>query len=136
MSTLAGTGAPPLIAVKGLVKRYPGALALDHAEGAIGGVREAIAPSLPRRIRINDGAEVLRTAIKKATKDYGKTVHGRRLAEFVDVDRYFETTASARRRRGSTGSTRKRQGNPSTPTRLATPAAIFAHLPRPPDGST
>lgn len=50
----------------------------------------AIAPSLPRRIRINDGAEVLRTAIKKATKDYGKTVHGWRLAEFVDVDRYFE----------------------------------------------
>ena len=28
--------APPLIAVTGLVKRYPGVLALDHAEGAIG----------------------------------------------------------------------------------------------------
>ncbi len=36
MSTLAGTRSPPLIAVRGLVKRYPGVLALDHAEGAIG----------------------------------------------------------------------------------------------------
>jgi lysophospholipase L1-like esterase len=50
----------------------------------------AVAPSLPRRVRINDGAEVLRSAIKKATKDYQKTVDSRHLVQFVDVNRYFE----------------------------------------------
>jgi hypothetical protein len=48
-----------------------------------------VAPSLPRRARINAGAHVLRSAIEKATGDYRRTLANPRLVQFVDVDRYF-----------------------------------------------
>jgi lysophospholipase L1-like esterase len=48
-----------------------------------------VAPSRSRRARINTGAQVLRSAIEKATGDYRKTSANPRLVQFVDVDRYF-----------------------------------------------
>ena len=43
-----------------------------------------------RVTRINDGAAVLRSALKKAVADSGKTLADRQLVQFVNVDSYFD----------------------------------------------
>ncbi len=50
----------------------------------------AVAPAQQRRVRINDGADVLKSAIRRASQDYRMTSGNRKQVQFVDVDRYFE----------------------------------------------
>ncbi len=50
----------------------------------------AVAPAQERRVRINDGADVLKSAIKRTSQAYRMTYGTSKQVQFVDVDRYFE----------------------------------------------